>query len=33
MLQDILADQDQEALRGWCKRAKLSQLEPFSRVS
>jgi hypothetical protein len=29
MLQDILADEDQEALR-WCrKRAKLSRLEPF----
>ena len=29
MLQDILADEDQEALRWWCKRAKLSRLQPF----
>ena len=33
MLQDILADEDQEALRWWCKRAKLSRLEPFRELA
>ena len=33
MLQDILADEDQEALRWWCKRAKLSRLDPFRELA
>jgi transposase len=33
MLQDILADEDQEALRWWCKRAKLSRLQPFRELA
>jgi transposase len=33
MLQNILADEDQEALRWWCKRAKLSRLEPFRQLA
>ena len=33
MLQDIFADEDQEALRWWCKRAKLSRLEPFRELA
>jgi transposase len=33
MLQDILADEDQEALRWWCKRAKLSRLEAFRELA
>jgi transposase len=33
MLQDILADEDQEAVHWWCKRAKLSRLEPFHELS
>ena len=32
-LQDILADEDQEALRWWCKRAKLSRLGPFRELA
>jgi transposase len=33
MLQDVLADEDEEALRWWCKRAKLSRLEPFRELA
>ncbi|HEY5742680.1 MAG TPA: transposase, partial [Terrimicrobiaceae bacterium] len=33
MLQDILADEDQETLRWWCKRAKLSRLQPFRELA
>ena len=33
VLQDILADEDQEALRWWCKRARLSRLEPFRELA
>ena len=33
MLQDILADEDQEALRWWCKRAKLSRFDPFRELA
>jgi hypothetical protein len=33
ILQDILADEDPEALRWWCKRAKLSRLEPFRELA
>ena len=33
MLQDILADEDQEALRRWCKRAKRSRLEAFRELA
>ena len=33
MLQNILADEDQVALRWWCKRAKLSRLEPFRQLA
>ena len=29
MLQDILRTEDEASLRWWCKRAKLSRLEPF----
>ena len=32
MLQDILADEDQEDLRWWCKRAKLSRFDPFREL-
>jgi transposase len=32
-LQDILAEEDQQALCWWCKRAKLSHLEPFREVA
>ena len=33
MLQDILADEDQEALRWWCKRAKLNRFDPFRELA
>jgi transposase len=33
MLQDVLADEDEEALRWWCKRAKLSRLQPFRELA
>jgi len=32
-LQDVLADQDEEQLRWWCKRAKRSRLEPFKKLA
>ena len=32
-LQDILAEENQQALRWWWKRAKLSRLEPFREVA
>jgi hypothetical protein len=33
MLQDILADEDQETLRWWCKRAKLNRFDPFRELA
>jgi transposase len=33
MLQDILAAEDVESLRYWCKRAKLSRLKPFRQLA
>ena len=32
-LQDILAGEDEESLRWWCKSAKLSRLEPFRKLA
>lgn len=32
-LQDILAGEDEDALRWWCKSAKLSRLEPFHKLA
>lgn len=32
-LQDVLADEDEVALRWWCTRAKLSRLEPFRELA
>jgi hypothetical protein len=32
-VQDILANEDQEALRWWCKRAKFSRLEPSRELA
>lgn len=33
MLQDILSTEDEDSLRWWCKRAKLSRLEPFRELA
>lgn len=33
MLQDILAEEDEGALRWWCKRAKLSRLQAFRELA
>ena len=33
MLQDILAGEEEASLRWWCKRAKLSRLEPFRALA
>ena len=33
MLQDILAAEDEDALRWWCKRVKLSRLAPFRQLA
>jgi transposase len=32
-LQDILADEDQESLRWWIRRAKVSRLDPFRKLA
>ncbi len=32
-LQDILADEDEESLRWWIRRAKVSRLEPFRKLA
>lgn len=33
MLQDVLAGEDEEGLRWWCRRAMRSRLEPFRKLS